>query len=129
MCLDAIWMNTVQTLSCAGYNHNWVRVYSYADSAAPLLPKGTILRVTGYFDNTPNNKNVVDPRNWSGLGHRSIDNMMVNIGQVIVLNDEEFEREMAERRQMLNIKEGQTVSGCPLCGLTGRAAAPGGQQR
>jgi hypothetical protein len=116
MCLDAIWMGQVQTLSCAGYNHNWVRVYSYQDSAAPLLPKGTVLRVTGYFDNTPNNKNVVDPRNWSGLGHRSIDNMMVNIGQVITLNDEEFEREMAQRRQALDIKEGQTVLGCPLCG-------------
>ena len=116
LCLDAIWMGQVQTLSCAGYNHNWVRVYSYADSVAPLLPKGTILRVTGYFDNTPNNKNVVDPRNWSGLGHRSIDNMMVNIGQVITLSDEEFEREMAQRRQMLDIKEGQTVLGCPLCG-------------
>jgi len=116
MCLDAIWMNTVQTLSCAGYNHNWVRVYSYADSVAPLLPKGTVLRVTGYFDNTPNNKNVVDPRNWSGLGHRSIDNMMVDIGQVILLSDDEFAREVAARRQLLNVKEGQSVLGCPLCG-------------
>jgi hypothetical protein len=52
MCLDALWGSTVQTLSCSGYNHGWVRVYSYADEAAPLLPKGTILRVTGYFDNT-----------------------------------------------------------------------------
>jgi hypothetical protein len=27
MCLDAIWGTTVQTLSCAGYNHSWVRTY------------------------------------------------------------------------------------------------------
>jgi len=118
MCLDAIWGSTVQTLSCSGYNHSWVRIYSYADDAAPLLPKGTILRVTGYFDNTPANKNVTDPRNWSGLGHRSIDNMLIDIGQRIVLSDEEFQQEMAERRKKLNLTEGQSVLGCPLCGYS-----------
>jgi hypothetical protein len=118
MCLDAIWGTTVQTLSCAGYNHSWVRIYTYADDAAPLLPKGTILRVTGYFDNTPSNRNVADPRNWSGLGHRSIDNMMINIGQVISLSDEEFQKEMAQRREKLHLAPGQTVLGCPLCGYS-----------
>jgi hypothetical protein len=129
MCLDAIWGSTVQTLSCAGYNHGWVRVYSYADDAAPLLPKGTILRVTGYFDNTPANRNVVDPRNWSGLGHRSIDNMMINIGQVIVLSDEELQQEMARRRQTLHLKEGQPVLGCPLCGYSNMPANLAGRQQ
>jgi mono/diheme cytochrome c family protein len=129
MCLDAIWGTTVQTLSCSGYNHSWVRIYSYADDAAPLLPKGTILRVTGYFDNTPANKNVSDPRNWSGLGHRSIDNMLIDIGQRIVLSDEEFQQEMAERRKKLNLKEGQSVLGCPLCGYSKLpATTTGGQQ-
>ena len=118
MCLDAIWGTTVQTLSCSGYNHGWVRIYTYADDAAPLLPKGTILRVTGYFDNTPANKNVVDPRNWSGLGHRSIDNMLINIGQTMSLTDEEFQQEMAQRRQRLHLTGGQTVLGCPLCGYS-----------
>jgi len=129
MCLDAIWNGMAQTLSCAGYNHGWVRVYSYADDAAPLLPKGTILRVTGYFDNTPANRNVVDPRNWSGLGHRSIDNMMINIGQVLVLTDDELQQEMAHRREVLHLKEGQTVVGCPLCAYSRKAAATGAPQQ
>ena len=115
MCLDAIWANQVQTLSCAGYNHNWVRVYSFEDHVTPLLPKGTILRITGYFDNTPTNPNVSDPRNWSGLGHRSIDNMMINIGQAVYMNDEEFATEVAERKAMLDLKPGEEVLGCPLC--------------
>ena len=118
MCLEAIWGYTIQTLTCAGYDHNWVRGYDYADDAAPLLPKGTILRITGTFDNTPANKNVADPRNWSGLGHRSIDNMLIDIGQRIVLSDEEFQQEMAERRKKLNLTEGQSVLGCPLCGYS-----------
>jgi hypothetical protein len=116
MCLEAIRGITVQTLSCAGYNHSWVRVYNYADEAAPLLPKGTILHVVGYFDNSPANRNVADPRNWSGSGHRSVDNMVINLMHVIYLNDEQFQAELAARREKLNLKEGQTVVGCPLCG-------------
>jgi hypothetical protein len=118
MCLDAIGGAdaSVETLSCVGYDHGWVRVYTFADDAAPLLPKGTILRVTGYFDTTPANKNVTDPRNWSGFGHRSIDNMMNELGEIDLLTDEEFQHEMAERRTKLGLKERQTVVGCPLCG-------------
>ena len=85
MCIEAIWGGRTETLSCAGYDHNWVRVYKYADDAAPLLPKGTLLHITAYFDTTPANKNVVDPRNWGGLGHRSIDNMAILIAPTIVL--------------------------------------------
>ena len=117
MCLDAIYTTgLIETLSCAGYNHSWVRAYPYADHAAPLLPKGTILRVTGYFDTTPANKNVADGRNWSGLGHRSIDQMMINLSQGVYLTDEQFAEELAQRRKDLNLTAGQYVLGCPLCG-------------
>ena len=83
----------------------------------PLLPKGTLLHVTAYFDTTANNKNVVDPRNWGGLGHRSIDNMAILIAPMITLTDEEFREEMATRRKRLNLAKGQAVLGCPLCGF------------
>ena len=117
MCLEAILASTIETVTCSGYNHGWVRVYNYADDSAPLLPKGTILRVTGYFDNTAANKNVADARNWQGLGHRSMDNMMILITQGIPLSDEEFWREIARRREKLRLTEGQTVPGCPMCAL------------
>ncbi len=114
MCIEAIWGGRTETLSCAGYDHNWVRVYKYADDAVPLLPKGTLLHVTAYFDNTPGNRNVIDPRNWGGLGHRSIDNMAILIAPTIILSDEEFQEEMATRRQRLKLAKGQAVSGV-LC--------------
>jgi hypothetical protein len=128
MCMEAIWGITVQTLSCAGYNHSWVRVYSYADDAAPLLPKGTILHVVGYFDNSPGNRNVADPRNWSGSGHRSVDNMMINLMQAIFMNDDQFQAEVAKRREALGLKPGESVLGCPTCGTPPPARTAGNQQ-
>jgi hypothetical protein len=129
MCLEAIYGSQVETLNCSSYDHNWVKTYAYEEDAAPLLPRGTILKVTGYFDNTPGNKNVVDPRNWSGLGHRSIDNMLVMIAQGVNLTDEQFAQEVARRRTALNLTEGQTAPGCPLCAFSrfpGRPTPPAG---
>ena len=130
MCLDAIVGITVQTLNCAGYDHSWVRVYTYEDDAAPLLPKGTILRITGYFNNSPSNPNVSDPRNWSGGGNRSVDQMFINLMRGVYLTDERFQEEMAQRRAALDLAPGATVIGCPLCGGVGVPAAPAaGQQQ
>ena len=103
----------------------WNDSAAYQEDAAPLLPRGTILKVTGYFDNTPGNKNVVDPRNWSGPGHRSIDNMLVMIAQGVNLTEEQFAQEVARRRTALNLTEGQTAPGCPLCAF---AKIPGRPQ-
>jgi hypothetical protein len=132
MCLDAIWGSRIETLSCSGYDHSWVRSYQYEDDWAPLLPRGTILRVTGYYDNTPANRNVVDPRNWSGLGHRSIDNMNILLMQAVVMNDEKFAEEVQARREKLKLKPGEDAPGCPLCAvekLPGRPTTPPRQQQ
>ncbi|HEX5109157.1 MAG TPA: hypothetical protein VFV95_11945 [Vicinamibacterales bacterium] len=131
MCLEAINGSRVETLNCAGYDHNWVKTYAYQEDAAPLLPRGTILKVTGYFDNTAANRNVVDPRNWSGLGHRSIDNMLIMIAQGVNLTDEQFAEEVARRRMVLGLAEGQAAPGCPLCAyakVPARSGAGGRQQ-
>jgi hypothetical protein len=128
MCLEAIYGSHVETLNCSGYDHNWVKTYAYKEDAAPLLPAGTILKITGYFDNTPANRNVVDPRNWSGLGHRSIDNMLILIAQGVNLTDEQFAQEVARRRETLKLSTGQSAPGCPLCSFAAiprRPALPG----
>jgi len=119
MCLHAIWGSTARTLNCAGYDHNWVRVYKYEDDAAPLLPKGTVLHLTGYFDNSPTNPNVPDPRNWSGSGHRSVDNMFINLMQALYLDEEEFAQAVAEREAMLDAGDVAGDIGCITCGSDG----------
>ena len=115
MCLEAIWGYTVETLSCVGYDHNWVRGYAYEADAAPLLPKGTILHIVGYMNNTETNPNVPDPRNWQGSGNRSVTNMFIDLGMRVTMNDEQFQQEMAGRRQALDLGPNDHVIGCPLC--------------
>jgi hypothetical protein len=115
MCLEAIWGYSVETLSCVGYDHNWVRGYPFDDDYAPLLPKGTILHITGYFDNTKANPNVPDPRNWQGSGNRSVTNMFIDLGIRVTMTDEQFMEEMENRRNVLNLGPNDHVIGCPLC--------------
>jgi hypothetical protein len=86
-----------ETLNCAGYNHNWVKVYWYADDAAPLLPAGTFVHVIGWYDNSTKNPRVSDPRNWKGFGSRSIDDMMFFLGRFVPLTEEQFNAEVAAR--------------------------------
>ena len=131
MCFEAIWGYTIQTLNCVGYDHNWVRGYDYTDDSAPLLPRGTILHIIGYMDNSPSNKNVPDPRNWQGSGNRSVANMFIDLGMRVALNDEQFQEEMARRRERLHLTKNDVVIGCPLCLVTPPAAVKpsGGQER
>jgi hypothetical protein len=114
MCLEAIWGMNVQQLSCAGYDHNWVKQYIYADDAAPLLPKGTILHLIGWLDTTPANKNPADPRNWAGGGRRSVANMFIDLGYSVSLTEEQFQAEMASRRAKMKSRNDYDL-GCPLC--------------
>jgi len=131
MCLEAIWKNDIETLSCVGYDHNWVRTYSFADNYEPLLPKGTVLHIIGYMNNTEENFNVPDTRNWQGSGNRSITNMFIDLGMRVRMTDEQFVAAMQERRKVFDIGPNDHVIGCPLCGadipLLDGAQTAGGQ--
>jgi mono/diheme cytochrome c family protein len=133
MCLEAIWGYNIQTLNCVGYDHNWVRGYDYLDDTAPLLPKGTILHIIGYMDNSPTNKNVPDPRNWQGSGNRSVANMFIDLGMRVALDEQQFQEEMTKRVKQNPGKD--VIVGCPLCGVVAKQLAAktdtksGGQQR
>ncbi|MFV1987213.1 MAG: hypothetical protein ACC682_08015 [Gemmatimonadota bacterium] len=115
MCLEAIWGWNVETISCVGYDHNWVRGYTFAEDYQPLLPKGTVLHIIGYMDNSKANRNVPDSRNWQGSGNRSVANMFIDLGMRLELTEEQFVAEMAQRRERLGLDQNDHVIGCPLC--------------
>jgi hypothetical protein len=70
----------------------------YADEAAPLLPKGTILKITSWYDNTASNKNNPDPNQWVGWGDRTVDEMGHAWVNITYMTDEDFKAEL-ERRE------------------------------
>jgi hypothetical protein len=115
MCLEAIWGYTVETLSCVGYDHNWVRGYTFGEDSAPLLPTGTVLHIVGYMNNTDTNPNVPDSRNWQGSGNRSVTNMFIDLGMRVAMSEDQFLQEMADRRRKLDLGPNDHVIGCPLC--------------
>jgi mono/diheme cytochrome c family protein len=80
------------------FQWNWHINYLYADHVAPLLPKGTVLVFTAWHDNTSANPNNPDPRQWVGWGDRTVDEMAHAWVDVTYLDQDEFDRLVAERR-------------------------------
>jgi hypothetical protein len=82
------------------FDFQWMTNYIYADDAAPLLPRGTALRVTAWYDNTRENKNNPDPDQWVGYGDRTVDEMGHAWINVTYMSDEDFAAELAKRKQV-----------------------------
>jgi hypothetical protein len=82
----------------SNYQFNWHNNYVYTDEAAPLLPKGTVLRFTSWHDNTKANKDNPDPEQWVGWGDRTVDEMAHAWVNITYLNDEDFNAEVEKRK-------------------------------
>jgi hypothetical protein len=82
----------------SNFQWRWHVNYIYGDSAAPLLPKGTMLVFTAWHDNTTANKNNPDATQWVGWGDRTVDEMAHVWVDVTYLEQDEFDRLVAERR-------------------------------
>jgi hypothetical protein len=88
-----------QIVSYVGnFNFNWMTNYIYADDAAPVFPKGTVIHVSAWYDNTKNNKFNPDPDQWVGYGDRTVDEMAHSWMNVVYLDDNEYKALLAERK-------------------------------
>ena len=93
-----------QVISYVGnFNFNWMTNYIYDDDAAPLLPKGTVIHVTAWYDNTKANKNNPDPDQWVGYGDRTVDEMAHAWMNVVYFNDAEY-KALGEERKAKTVK-------------------------
>ena len=88
-----------ETVNCARFDYNWHMNYNYSDATMPLIPAGTILHVSTWFDNTSANRGNVDANNWVGNGGRTIDEMGFAWMGWYDLSDEEYEAEVATRQE------------------------------
>ena len=100
-CMEAILPDgSRQMLSCVDkYQFGWHIVYNYADDVAPLLPAGSMLRVISWHNNSVSNKYNPDPKNWAGFGQRSIDDMAFAWVSYIWLDDQDFKKQVDERKR------------------------------
>jgi hypothetical protein len=80
------------------FNFNWMINYIYADDAAPVLPKGTIIHVRAWHDNTAANPNNPDPNQWVGWGDRTVDEMAHAWVNVTYLSDEDYNEWAAKHK-------------------------------
>jgi hypothetical protein len=83
------------------FTFNWHTSYVYADDAAPLVPKGTVMKITAWHDNTAANPSNPDPNVWVGYGDRTVDEMGHAWVNVTYLTDEEYLAEVDARRARL----------------------------
>jgi hypothetical protein len=81
------------------FNFNWMTNYIYADDAAPVLPKGTVLHIKAWHDNTIANKNNPDPNQWVGWGDRTVDEMAHAWVNVTYISDEDYQQWLATQKE------------------------------
>jgi hypothetical protein len=91
----------------SNFNFNWMTNYIYADDAAPAFPKGTVIHVTAFYDNTKNNKNNPDPEQWVGYGDRTVDEMAHAWMNVVYLNDAEYQTWVTDHKSKTSTTQNQ----------------------
>ena len=90
----------IQVLShVSEFNFNWHNTYVYKETSAPLLPKGTLIKVTAWHDNTTANKANPDPNVWVGYGDRTVDEMAHAWVNVTYMNDADYRAAIEERKK------------------------------
>ena len=85
----------------SNYKHNWQLAYQFAPEAKPLLPAGTVLLFTSVFDNSAANPLNPDPEQWVVFGRRGVDEMSHMWVGITELDQEDFDRMVAERQSRL----------------------------
>jgi len=100
MMVEAILPNgTQQVLGYVpNFEFNWMNNYVFADDYAPLLPKGTIIKVTAWHDNTAAKKSNPDPSQWIGWGDRTVDEMAHAWINITYMGDDDFNKEVEARK-------------------------------
>ena len=72
--------------------------YIYEDDASPVFPKGTVIQVSAWYDNTSANKDNPDPEQWVGYGDRTVDEMAHAWMNVVYFTDDEYKAILEERK-------------------------------
>lgn len=87
-----------ETLSMvSNWNPGWHHSHVYDESVAPLLPAGSVIINTAWYDNTSKNSFNPDPDQWVGIGDRTTDEMSHAWMAVTQLDEAAYQRLLARR--------------------------------
>ena len=104
--LEAVYPDGRTEVLCrVNWNSHWHITYLFEDDVMPLLPKGTVLLVTAWYDNTANNPVNPDPDQWVIFGRRTGDEMSHMWIGTTYLSDEDYE--FLESQRELKIAQQQ----------------------
>jgi hypothetical protein len=100
MSMEAIYPDgrTEMLTHVANFDFNWHVNYVYTDDSAPVLPKGTIIHLTAWHDNSVAFRANPDPTQWVSWGQRSYDEMYHAHVNVTYLTDEDYEQIIEDRK-------------------------------
>lgn len=90
----------------SNWNAGWNHSHTYEDGYQPLIPAGATIILTSWFDNTANNPRNPDPDQWVSAGQRTTDEMSHAWIAVTHLDDEGYEKMLAQRKE----REERTVA-------------------
>ncbi len=93
---------TEQISQISNWSATWHHSHLYEESVAPILPAGAVLVIKQWYDNTADNPNNPDADQWVYDGSRTGDEMSHAWIAVTHLDDEGYERLLAERMQASN---------------------------
>lgn len=91
----------------SNWSATWHHSHIYAEDAAPLLPTGAVMVLKQWYDNTAANPNNPDSDMWVMGGSRTNDEMTHAWLAVTHLDDEGYEKLVAEREE----KKQRSVAG------------------
>ena len=90
---------TEQISQISNWSATWHHSHIYDPDVSPLLPAGAVLVIKQWYDNTAKNPNNPDPDQWVFDGSRTGDEMSHAWIAVTHLDDEGYEKLLAERGQ------------------------------
>lgn len=98
---------TEQISQISNWSATWHHSHIYDPDEAPLVPAGAVLVIKQWYDNSADNPNNPDPDQWVYEGSRTGDEMSHAWIAVTHLDDEGFDKLVAERKA----KEERSLAG------------------
>jgi mono/diheme cytochrome c family protein len=110
MAMEAILPDgTIQPIANVGnFEFNWMTNYIFADEDAPVLPKGTVIHLKAWFDNTAGHRGNPDPEQWVGWGDRTVDEMAHAWVNVTYISEEDYDQWAAKHKRPAPAPRGPT---------------------